>query len=96
MFHFLVTLAETVGSSDQMNNPPTWILNTTCNLLTRKGDIVANFAAAYMFNVGDAGATACNNFQASAYINALKNTSVAATQAGESCVAAGSTLPLRD
>ena len=55
MFHFLVTLAETVGSSDQMNNPPTWILNTTCNLLTRKGDIVANFAAAYQFNVGDAG-----------------------------------------
>ena len=86
--HFLSALALTIGSADQMDNPSNegqpWLLNTTCDLLTRKGDIVANFAAAYDLNVGEAGATQCNNFQLSNFISELQNTSVAATSADRS------------
>lgn len=86
--HFLSALALTVGSADQMDNPSNegqpWLLNSTCDLLTRKGDLIANFAAAYALNVGEAGSTECTNFQLSAFIDALRNTSVDATQADRS------------
>jgi len=107
-FQLLVWLAETVGSSDQMNNPPTWILNTTCNMLTQKGvlclmcvgtevhaksvdiymcagDIIENFAKAYNFNVGQADAATCNNFQRSSYVKALQSTEVGPANAGTCC-----------
>lgn len=74
-FYFLWTLTNVVGSADQMNNPPTWILNTTCNYLTASGDVVENFAKAFMFNNGmPTGAGSCVSFSEEAMIKATQNT----------------------
>lgn len=73
-YYFLWQLTSVVGSADQMDNPPTWILNTTCSMMTADtGDLVANFAKAYDFNVGQPD-LACNSFNEEAMIKAAQST----------------------
>eukprot|EP01006_Ploeotia_vitrea_P041066 TRINITY_DN66483_c0_g1_i1.p1 TRINITY_DN66483_c0_g1~~TRINITY_DN66483_c0_g1_i1.p1 ORF type:complete len:444 (+),score=239.47 TRINITY_DN66483_c0_g1_i1:120-1451(+) len=57
-YYFLWTLMTAVGSADQMNNPPTWILNTTCQFLTNTSDTLAGFVKAFNFNQGQEAAAA--------------------------------------
>jgi len=79
IYFFLYDIITTVGSSDQMSNPPKWLLNETCNVLLNGTDYVTNFAKAYQFNIDfPLGAysmsSPCNDFSFENFIKEMKDT----------------------
>jgi len=69
-----------------MSNPPRFLLNETCNILTSSNDYLSNFVAAYQFNVQNPlGAASgslsapppdCNDFSLKGFIDAMDNKTV--------------------
>eukprot|EP01102_Stenamoeba_stenopodia_P005419 TRINITY_DN1604_c0_g1_i1.p1 TRINITY_DN1604_c0_g1~~TRINITY_DN1604_c0_g1_i1.p1 ORF type:complete len:506 (-),score=118.22 TRINITY_DN1604_c0_g1_i1:26-1468(-) len=85
VYNFLNDIINTVGGSDQMSNPPRYLLNETCNILTSSDNYLANFAAAYQFNVENPlGASSglyapppnCNDFSLKGFMDAMNNKTV--------------------
>ena len=69
-----------------MNNPPTWILNTTCDLILNNSNPLLGYAAAFEFNQNQADAASlgslrwtvrdikndCNSFSESQMLKSLQ------------------------
>eukprot|EP01132_Coremiostelium_polycephalum_P000880 gene880-1103_t len=71
IYYFLYSLTEALGGADQMDNPPTWQLNATCETLVSNGQFVQNWATIFNEGLGDG----CNDFRLSTFIDAMKVTS---------------------
>ncbi|KAM9970618.1 hypothetical protein ACTFIR_002480 [Dictyostelium discoideum] len=70
-YYFLYSITDALGGSDQMNNPPTWILNSTCQMLLQNTNYVNNWAQ--IVNVGQ---TQCNDFRLKSFIEQLRDISI--------------------
>lgn len=52
LYNFLSDIIDTIGGSDQMSNPPSYLLNETCNILTKNsGNYLQNYVEAFNFNL---------------------------------------------
>ncbi|KAF2071145.1 hypothetical protein CYY_007535 [Polysphondylium violaceum] len=71
-YYFIYNLVDALGGSDQMNNPPTWILNSTCATLLENGDYLNNWATIF-----SAGQTGCNDFRLQTFINQTQQIDIA-------------------
>ncbi|GAM18813.1 hypothetical protein SAMD00019534_019880 [Acytostelium subglobosum LB1] len=68
LYMFLYTLTEALGSADQMNNPPTWGLNTTCNTLTQaSSNLLQNWA-----QIVTGGQSQCQDYSHQSFINSMR------------------------
>jgi len=74
-YYFLYTIVEALGSTDQMNNPPTWILNSTCTSFMENQDYLVNWAA--LVTSQDDSQTTCNDFRLQTFINQMQQTQIA-------------------
>jgi hypothetical protein len=66
-----VYFSTVLGSADQMNNPPDWGLNATCNTLLSSDDLVKNWGAIYIQESGPS----CNDFRESTFIRQTQDVS---------------------
>ncbi|EFA86462.1 hypothetical protein PPL_00255 [Heterostelium album PN500] len=69
LYYFLYTLTEALGSADQMNNPPTWGLNTTCQTLTQTSSLLDNWA-----QIVAGGQTGCQDYSLKSFIDSMRKT----------------------
>ncbi|KYQ94239.1 hypothetical protein DLAC_04533 [Tieghemostelium lacteum] len=68
LYYFIYAIVDTLGSSDQMNNPPTWLLNQTCETLTSNSNVLQNWAT--IFDIGQP--SGCNDFRMSSFLNSMR------------------------
>jgi hypothetical protein len=61
VFYFKVQLAQTLGSSDQFQNPPQWPLNVTCGLMT-SGNPITGWAQVMQQASGASSTSMRNSF----------------------------------
>eukprot|EP00026_Physarum_polycephalum_P004162 Phypoly_transcript_04179.p1 GENE.Phypoly_transcript_04179~~Phypoly_transcript_04179.p1 ORF type:complete len:467 (+),score=81.11 Phypoly_transcript_04179:799-2199(+) len=77
-YYFLYSITDALGSADQMNNPPDWGLNATCNTLTSSDDYVQNWGTIF---IQESGPT-CTDFRESTFIRQTQDPSIKASQDG--------------
>ncbi|EGC35830.1 hypothetical protein DICPUDRAFT_151801 [Dictyostelium purpureum] len=81
LYYFLYTLTEALGSADQMNNPPTWILNSTCGTFLQNDNLLTNWA-----QIVNAGQTGCNDYRLSTFIEQMREIKISQQDGSRSWV----------
>jgi thymus-specific serine protease len=64
-FYFLWSISQALGGSDQMDNPPSWPLNSTCETMTSSNDVVGNWGKLFSH-------TTCNSFSEKEFIDVAR------------------------
>ncbi|EGG16611.1 hypothetical protein DFA_07589 [Cavenderia fasciculata] len=72
LYYFVYSIVEALGGADQMNNPPTWTLNSTCNTLSQNSDLLVNWAEIFNQGLDDK----CNDFTLRSFIDQARKTRI--------------------